>query len=157
MKRTLISISLLLLLLSGCNVEQDHTTTEEDLAAIRQFLEHSGEAVNAGDVEAEVNRFTEDGIYMWPGLPSIEGHEELRKFFERRFAEVEVQLENVTVEVEVSGDWAFDRGKYVANIRSRSSGKVQIHHGKYINILRRQADGTWRVARRIRNLDHPLP
>jgi ketosteroid isomerase-like protein len=28
-------------------------------------------------------------------------------------------------------------------------------HGKYINILRRQEDGSWKIARRIRNRDHP--
>ena len=143
----------MLLLLSGCTDRSE--TAEADLAPLHEFLSHAGEAVNAGDVEAEVNRFTADGIYMWPGAPAIEGHDALRKWFEVRFSEIEVELESKTLELEVVGEWAFERGRSVARIRPRTGGAVQTVRGKYLNILRRQTDGTWRIARRIRNADHP--
>lgn len=148
-----LSAVIILLVLPGCT---DRGATEDaDLASLQEFLSHAGEAVNAGDVEAEVNRFTPDGIYMWPGAPAIEGHEALRKWFEARFAAVRVQLESETLELEVAGDWAYERGRSVARIQPRAGGPVRIVHDKYLNILRRQADGTWRIARRIRNADHP--
>jgi uncharacterized protein (TIGR02246 family) len=132
------------------------TTSDKDsIAAIREFVSHAGEAANSGDVEAEVNRFTEDGIYMWPGAPAIEGHDALRSWFQRRFSETEVDLESESLELQVFGDWAFERGRSVARIRRKGSSEVQTVRGKYINILRRQADGSWRIARRIRNSDHP--
>jgi ketosteroid isomerase-like protein len=144
---------IMLMVLSGCS---DHADTESaDRAALHEFLSHAGEAVNAGDVEAEVNRFTPDGIYMWPGAPAIEGHAALRKWFEERFARFEVEFESESLELEIIGEWAFERGRSVARIRPRTGGPVRTVRGKYLNILRRQADGTWRIARRIRNPDHP--
>ncbi len=140
----------------GCEVNNKKESYEKDLAAIRQFLQSSGDAVNAGDVEAEVNRFTEDGIYLWPDAPSIEGQEELRNWFRNRFEKVNVRLENITEEIEVCGDWAFERGTYVAHIELKERDEANTVYGKYINILRKQADGSWKIARRIRNRDHPL-
>jgi uncharacterized protein (TIGR02246 family) len=146
-------VLIVLLILFGCINPPE--TEDADLSSLYEFLSHAGEAVNKGDVEAEVNRFTPDGIYMWPGAPSIEGHDALRKWFEKRFSQVEVELENETLELEVMGDWAFERGRSVAKIRRKTGDSVRTVRGKYLNILRRQADGTWRVTRRIRNADHP--
>ncbi|MCK4941914.1 nuclear transport factor 2 family protein [candidate division WOR-3 bacterium] len=131
------------------------STREEDMVQIKKFLETAGEAVNQGDVEAEVSRFTEDGIYMWPGAPAIEGQEALREWFERRFAKVEAHIDSRTEEIVVCGDWAFERGTSVVNIRQKDSNHFETVRGKYINILRRQPDGSWKIARRIRNRDHP--
>ena len=121
-----------------------------------RFLETAGEAVNRGDVEGEVNRFTSDGIYMWPDAPSIEGHEALRQWFEERFSKVQANVESETLEIEVCDDWAFERGTYVARIQVKGTDLIRTIRGKYLNILRRQSDGTWRIARRIRNRDHPV-
>jgi ketosteroid isomerase-like protein len=151
----LSSICLIGLLLGGCEIGDDKTYREKDIAALKEFLETSGEAVSAGDVEGEVNRFTEDGIYMWPDAPSIQGHERLRQWFERRFSQVDATVENVTAELEVCGDWAFERGTYVARVRPKDNGKMVTVRGKYLNILKRQQDGSWKIARRIRNRDHP--
>ena len=140
----------------GCDVNNKKESYEKDLAAIRQFLQSSGDAVNAGDVEAEVNRFTEDGIYMWPDAPSIEGKEELGNWFRKRFAKVNLRLENITEEIEVCGDWAFERGIYVARIQPKERDEAETVYGKYINILNKQPDGSWKIARRIRNRDHPV-
>jgi ketosteroid isomerase-like protein len=140
---------------SGCRTGDDAERLEADIAAIKKFLASAGDAVNAGDVEAEVNRFTEDGIYMWPDAPSIKGHAALRTWFEERFAHVEVNLENDSEELEVCGDWAFERGRYVATVKIKSSGDLVTIRGKYLNVLKRGQDGSWRIARRIRNQDHP--
>jgi ketosteroid isomerase-like protein len=145
----------LAMVVSGCASPGNGQSREADIAELRCFLETAGEAVNKGDVEGEVNRFTEDGIYMWPDAPSIEGHAALREWFERRFAQVEAYLESETKELEVCGDWAFERGTYVARIQPKSGNEVSTVHGKYVNILRRLPDGSWKIARRIRNRDHP--
>jgi len=139
----------------GCKESLEERPRQVDIVQIKDFLKTAGQAVSAGDVEAEVSRFTEDGIYMWPDAPSIEGHRALREWFEERFARVEARIEKETKEIEICGDWAFERGTYVARIRPKSSGTVRTVRGKYINIFRRQPDGSWRIGRRIRNRDHP--
>lgn len=152
----LLKVCLLLyLILANCGTKDNYISNAKDIRAIRLFLQQSGHAVNAGNVEAEVNRFTDDGIYLWPDAPAIKGHQALRHWFERRFAQVEVSLENVSEELEVCGYWAFERGKYVARVKIKKSGREEMIRGKYLNILRRLPDGSWRIARRIRNRDHP--
>ena len=141
-------------ILSSCGGTSD--SNKDDIATIREFLSHAGEAVNSGNVEAEVQRFTEDGIYMWPGVSAIEGHDSLRAWFQRRFSEFEVDLESESLELQVFGDWAFERGRTVSKIRRRGSDEFQTVHGKYINILGRQPEGSWLISRRIRNSDHPM-
>jgi uncharacterized protein (TIGR02246 family) len=143
------------LFLIACT-QGDRPSREEDIAAIERFFEAAGEAVSQGDVEAEINRFTDDGIYMWPDAQSIEGREQLRAHFEKRFALVDARLESKTDEIEVAGDWAFERGSSVAYIRLEGQAHVDTVYGKHINILRRQPDGSWKIARRIRNRNHPV-
>jgi ketosteroid isomerase-like protein len=142
-------------LLAGCARTDEEQSRQADIIAIKSFLATAGEAVNNRDVEAEVNRFTEDGIYMWPDAPAIEGHTALREWFSDRFQRVEVTLESETQEIELCGDWAFERGTYVARIEPKGDDRTEWVRGKYINILRRQPDGSWKIARRIRNRDHP--
>ena len=148
-------LATLVLFSSACQAQSKDSRIQDDEAEIRRFLATSGEAVKADDVEAEVNRFTEDGIYMWPDAPAIAGHEALRQWFEQRFQLVDVQLENRSEELVISGDWAFERGAYTALIRPKDGVQIDTVVGKYLNVLRRQPDGSWKVARRIRNRDHP--
>jgi uncharacterized protein (TIGR02246 family) len=152
--RIVIFFLLITLCLFGMYCDKENKQ-EEDIAQIRKFLETAGAAVNQGDAEAEVGRFTEDGIYMWPDAPSIKGRKALREWFERRFEHVEARIESNTEELVVCGDWAFERGTSVVRIRQKNSSRIDTVHGKYINILRRQEDGSWKIARRIRNRDHP--
>jgi ketosteroid isomerase-like protein len=153
--KLLMSLVLLAVFLGGCQSKDTIKSSDKDLTAIRKFLNSAGDAVNREDVEAEVNRFTEDGIYMWPDAPVIVGHHELRAWFEDRFSRVDATIENVSEELEVCGDWAFERGRYVASIRPKDREETTTIRGKYLNILRREPDGSWRIARRMRNRDHP--
>jgi ketosteroid isomerase-like protein len=150
-----VALAGLAIAILGCDRTDDERSRQADIAAIKRFLATAGDAVNTGDVDSEVSRFTEDGIYMWPDAPAIEGQSALHEWFQQRFARVEAHLENETQEIEVFGDWAFERGTYAARIRPKNSDHIVTVRGKYLNILRRQPDGSWKIARRIRNRDHP--
>jgi ketosteroid isomerase-like protein len=54
---------------------------------------------------------------------------------------------------QILGDWAFERGGKVEKVTTRSTGDVNVTHGKHINIYQRQTDGSWKIARRIRNFN----
>lgn len=130
---------------------------EAAIQAIGQIHKKAAVAVKNGDVAAYVDLFTEDGIYLWPNVPAISGREALNRWFEKRFREYAADLEKSVEEIEVLDDWAFERGNEVSKIRNRSTNEVQVVRGKFINIFKKQSDGHWKIARRIRNLDHPFP
>jgi ketosteroid isomerase-like protein len=60
------------------------------------------------------------------------------------------------VEVDGAGDIAYVYGKYSMTITSEEGEPVQ-DSGKYIEIWKRQADGTWKVSLDIFNSDLPIP
>ena|ERR1041385_8081037 len=58
-------------------------------------------------------------------------------------------------ELQVNGDWAFERGMYTIKFTHKTSGNVIPDAGKYITIWQRLPNGTWGMARDIWNSDNP--
>ena len=54
-------------------------------------------------------------------------------------------------ETEVSGDWAFSRGSWTSTLTPKGEGAAFLIDGKFMTILRRQADGSWKLYRDIFN------
>jgi ketosteroid isomerase-like protein len=50
-------------------------------------------------------------------------------------------------EVRVAGDWAYSRGTYSATLTPKAGGEPREDSGKYLTILERQSDGSWKIAR----------
>ena len=136
---------------------KQETKKAATIQAIKQIHKKAAEAVKNGDVAAYVELYTEDGVYLWPGVPAIVGKDALKEWFKKRFSKYSADIEKTIEEIEVVGDWAFERGCEVSKIRNRLNNRVQVVRGKFINIFRKQKDGLWKISRRIRNLDHPIP
>ena len=51
---------------------------------------------------------------------------------------------NSMQEVGVGGDWAFSRGVYTYNMMPSQGGDPAVFNGKFMTILRRQPDGSWK-------------
>jgi len=55
----------------------------------------------------------------------------------------------VSDETVVAGDWAFDRGRAHRTLTPVAGGDTIEVDSEVVVILRRQADGAWKVARTI--------
>jgi len=158
LRKDLLLICLLHCFLFGTPLQAQENKPSPDesvIRAIKQTHERAARAVKEGDVAAYVELFAEDGIYMWPNEPAIVGREALSTWFAKRFREYSAEIEKTIDEIVIMGDWAFDRGNEVSKITTRSSGDEKVAHGKYINVFQKQSDGSWKIARRIRNPNHP--
>ncbi len=60
------------------------------------------------------------------------------------------------LETQVAGDWAYDRGNYTVTVTPKS-GKPMEASAKYLIIVKRQPDGSWKVYREISNSNNPPP
>jgi ketosteroid isomerase-like protein len=127
-------------------------------AAVRDVLKVRDSwltAVRAGDVEKLMTLLTDDAVFMHPNRPAVVGSAANRADLLSAFARFSVDQEAISDETVVAGEWAFDRSRVTTTITPISGGNPVTVRSKTITILRRQADGTWKIARTIGNLDHP--
>ena len=128
--------------------------TDADKAAINAKTQAFINGVNAGDWAAVAATYTEDAIVLPPNAPAVRG----RSAIEASFAEFP-PISDFTItntEVEGVGDLAYLVGTYT--ITMTPEGAEPIHDtGKFIEIRKKQADGSWLLHRDIYNSDAPAP
>jgi len=113
-------------------------------------------AWRAGDAAGIANLYTQDAQVLYPNQPLVSGHDAIQEYFGDLFAEFPGgEIELTSAEVVVLGQWAFDRGAYHWKGTPKTGGAPLEDTGKYLVVLQRQADGTWRVARDADNSDRP--
>lgn len=135
----------------------DRRRTEADVEAIHQIREAHIASLNAGDADAWVRLFTDDGVQMPPNAPANVGRESIRSWSDAFLGMFRAAFALSVAEVQVVGDWAFERGTYWIALTPRAGGGLIQDNGKYITIYQRQPGGPWRIARDIWNTDHPPP
>ena len=139
-------------LLAGCS-SQEGTNLEIDTAAINDIESQFSSCVNDGDVDRCMSLWTEDAVRMPPNEPTNIGKDQIRVAMKGVFDQFTLDLDSTNEEVEVAGDWAFSRGTYTVAQTPKEGGQPVFFDGKYITILQRQADGSWKIHRDIYNFN----
>ena len=129
--------------------------SDEDVASIRTAHDDYVQAVMTGGYVATIEYYTEDAIMMPPNAPMVQGREALKAFSE---AFPPATAFNMTLE-EIDGrdDLAFVRGTYSMTFALEGAPEPIQDIGKFIEILKKQQDGSWLIAIDIFNSDLPLP
>ena len=122
-------------------------TADNDIRAIRQVLTQFVDAWNARDPDAFANLYTEPHVDI-NHTPSVETRAATVATLRKRFELSTARLSVTSDEVLVFGDWAVQRGAIAV------SSDDATQHLRYIEVLRRDDDGQWRVHW---GLDAPLP
>lgn len=128
-----------------------------DLQAIDRVREEHIDALNAGDADAWVAQFANDGVQMPPNVPANVGKERIGVWSGGLLNSFEVKFDLDAEEVRVLGDWAFECGKYTIELNPAAGVSSLRDSGKYITIYQKGADDIWRMARDIWNSSNPLP
>jgi uncharacterized protein (TIGR02246 family) len=134
---------------------------EEDRKAIADLQRRDIEANMALDTEKVLALRTDDVVYLVPGRAPLVGQDAVRKYL----GEIRGQLANWDMlayeeswqEVQVVGDFAFEWG--TVNIRARQEGERRESAAvrNVMQVLRRQPDGDWKIARAVWNIQSPQP
>jgi uncharacterized protein (TIGR02246 family) len=130
--------------------------SSEDQAAIRQIDTDWAKAATQGNGEAIAALYTSDATLLPPGEPIVKG-EAARKYwvdFGKGFAG---PTELNTSSVEGSGDMAIAIGSYRMALTPKKAGAkpLPVDEGKYIEVLKRQDDGSWKIHHDIWNQNPP--
>jgi ketosteroid isomerase-like protein len=128
--------------------------SEADRTAIRQVGETDMKMMNAKNWLGDVELYTEDAIQLPPNQAAVQGKAAIQAWEEAfpPFSNFQAQ----SLEIGGQGDVAYDRGTYSMTMTPPGAASIE-DHGKYLTILRKQADGSWKISRLIYNSDLPLP
>jgi uncharacterized protein (TIGR02246 family) len=131
-------------------------TVERDKAAINKTRNEYVSAWKTADAALIAGLYTDDALVLYPNQPAVEG-KGILGYFKSFFGEFpQNDFDLTSAEIEIVGPWAFDRGSYKWKGVPRVGGEALLDHRKYLVILRRQADGSWKVFRDVDNSDRPV-
>lgn len=109
-------------------------------------------AHNAGDVAALMELYADSAVSMPYDRPAIVGRtaiaDDMRSFFQDYTATHATEI----VGLEITGDWAIERGRYSLSSTPRDGGTAMGEVGKHI-VVRHRVNGAWKIHWEIWNLD----
>ena len=130
---------------------------QTDVREIEDILRRIEVAENTGNSSDIADMLTEDAVIMVPNQPVQEGRAACARFVANVMAGLLKQFDRrivyVSAEVRVIGDCGFDRGSFTFTVAPRSGGETLREAGKYLFLYSRAANGSWKIARAIVNLD----
>ena len=117
-------------------------------AALNDIWRRYAASLNAGDISRWMELWTDDGVQMPPDEPAVVGKEQIRGRNRAVLDQFTFNMEHITnLEVEEAGNLAFARGRFGATLTPKGEGKPIVVDGKYLTILKKQPDGSWKIHR----------
>jgi len=158
LKYSLISIAALLAL-AGCvtSNNQPAPSTEADQAQIDKLRDAFISAFNAGDAETIADQYAPDAVVLPQNQQAVTGHDAIVSLNKATFDQYTPKISVTSAETKIFGDVAFDRGTYTIELTPKAGGNPINDEGKYLIIIQRQPDGSWKVTRDIDNSSKPMP
>ena len=148
------SVAMLLagLLLQAC-APGGSTGTTDDRAAIERIRRQITDAENTGDASVFGQVAAEDVVVMPPNTAPISGRAAAVTAMGDFFRRFDMRIKYASREIEVHGDFAFDRGTYSQAITPKGGGASMKETGNYLWLYRRGPDAKWEQTRAIWNAD----
>lgn len=126
---------------------------DEDLAGIQHLHETDMAAAKIHDIDTLITLITDDCILLPPGQEPIRGRDAIWKFMREQLPEnqkYEITEYNQNFEeIKIIGDWAYEWATFHGTYHLKGGGPDLHERSRLFRILRRQSDGTWKVARAI--------
>lgn len=150
---TLASLALLPLSAIAAQSRSDNA----DQAAIAHQLDHYQKALNAADLDAVMQIYAKDAVFMpQHSLPAV-GRDAIRTAYRHVFDTIHLDIEFSIDEIQVlSRDWAYARTRSNGTLKVLASDQPSgAEANQEIFLLHRETDGQWHFARYIFSTTNP--
>lgn len=150
-------------MLAGLSAGQEAADSRRaaDMAAIEQLHRCDAAAAKKGDLATLAELWTDDAVALPPGEPPVIGIDAIRKWLAKSQPDSSaVEVIDYVLdfkEVRIVGDEAIEWGRTSVVLRPRGATSTMRASGNLMRVLKRQADGSWRVSRSVWNLERPVP
>ncbi len=143
-------VMIVLTFIMGCN-QNKRMELNSDVNTITAISAERAKAFNEGNAAGIAKHFTDDAYLMAPDFPTKRGQKAIQEYYQSIFDEFDTALESGYEDVKVHGDLAYGRGFAKVWLTPKSGGEKMYSESKYLNILERQSDGTWKTTHDIWN------
>jgi uncharacterized protein (TIGR02246 family) len=110
-----------------------------------QFLQ----AWRTGSADLFANTFAEDGAQLLQGGRHVLGRDSIAAHMNRVFSKIRMRRGSITtLDLNIVGDRAYERGKYVFETVPVKGGKAEIDSGHFVEIWKYE-QGQWKMWRDI--------
>jgi uncharacterized protein (TIGR02246 family) len=143
---------LLVLSLMSCATTPPSTDSSE--LRVQQASEQFWAVRERGDAATFAAQFTEDGVFMVPGVADAMGRTAIQELAQLRFAGARTTDSHVHKrEIKVLGDSAHEIAWFMETYPADSMRML----GRYVIVWNRGADNVWRVRRFMYNFSGAQP
>jgi len=154
MRVSFVPTLVLSLCLAICGVAVAGGLSDEDLAVIEASTQAFETAMAANDMKGVAATYTEDAVLLPPNSPRVEGRAAIQAYFEGFPPLTSFELEDV--EIDGTGEFAYVVGVYTMALDMGGEEPVA-DTGKYMEIRKKQTDGSWLLYRDMFSSDLPVP
>jgi uncharacterized protein (TIGR02246 family) len=134
-------------------VVEEPDTTAADIAAIQALVEAWSTTYDLEDPEPYMALYAEDAELWANWGPILHGRDAIRSWVVENF--IEGSMTSSSKEREVIGGVAYDFGTFELATVPGEGEEARTIYGKYVLVMHRQADGSWKVARYMWNNTPP--
>ncbi len=114
--------------------------------------------MGAGDAAGVAAIYLPDAHLLPPNAAPIEGREAIQQFLAGFLGAYHVTIAVSADEIEGRGDLAYARGHYTMEGNPKAAGTPAVREeGKFLEVLRRQPDGSWGYVVDMYSPNQPAP
>jgi uncharacterized protein (TIGR02246 family) len=101
----------------------------------------------AKDLDKIVAHYTDDAVFIMPGMPAIKGKDGIRAGWKGMLDDPNLKLDFSADRIEISqaGDMATVKGSYTGTMTNPKTKKPMEDKGSYLTVYKKQADGSWKA------------
>ncbi|MBZ5632490.1 MAG: SgcJ/EcaC family oxidoreductase [Acidobacteriia bacterium] len=126
----------------------EKTIRDMETAWVKEFA--------AKDIDKIVAHYAEDATVILSNAPTMAGKDAFRAGMKDFLADPKFSLDLKTAKVDVSKDGlAYSQGTYSVTGTDAKTKKVMTEAGRYIEVYKKQADGSWKVVEDINSPEAP--
>jgi ketosteroid isomerase-like protein len=119
------------------------------LATLVKLREEWVNDLHSKQLEPILKFYAADGVFLQPSGERITGAVALRNLFQMIMANFNSELVLHSLNLETSGDLAYDSGEFEENLTNIASGAKMASKGSYVIIYKRQANGEWQIVQHV--------
>ena len=120
---------------------------DKDELAIRNLIETWLRATREGNVDAVLDLMTDDVVFLVPGQQPMVGKQAFGEALRAVLGQHAIDSTGQIDEVAVFGDMAYCRTHLQVTVTRKHDTLPRLRKGQTLSILRRCADGKWRLSR----------